>query len=201
MDPATRSRLFEPFFTTKGPGKGTGLGLASVYGIVKQSGGYIYADSAPGQGTTFRIYLPRPDGLSTLSGKPAAAAARGPRGTETVLLVEDEESVRAAMRDALRSHGYTVLEAGNGVEALEVCGQHRGKVQVLVSDVVMPRMGGRELAERLKGLYPGLRVLLVSGYTEDAAIRHGVQVAETAFLQKPFTPGALARKVREVLDR
>jgi two-component system cell cycle sensor histidine kinase/response regulator CckA len=191
--------IFEPFFTTKEQGKGTGLGLATVYGIVKQSGGYVEVDSAPDRGTTFRIYLPRVDVAAPAlerSSRPSAAAG----GTETVLLVEDEEGVRELARDILRASGYTIIEARNGSEALLLSERHQGPLDLLLTDVVMPRMSGRELAERLAPLRPSMSVLYMSGYTDGAVIRHGVLGADTAFLQKPFTPATLVQRVRETLD-
>jgi two-component system cell cycle sensor histidine kinase/response regulator CckA len=199
MDGLTKAHLFEPFFTTKGPGKGTGLGLATVYGIVTQSGGAIHVESEPGQGATFTIDLPRVDApvdMRTDAGAPAAA----PHGSETVLLVEDELEVRGLARDVLHQQGYTVLEAADGDQALEIGRKHRGPIHLLVTDVVMPQMGGRELADRLMGPRPETRVLYVSGYTDDAILRKGVSETGTAFLPKPFTASALAHKVREVLD-
>jgi CheY-like chemotaxis protein len=199
MDKATLARIWEPFFTTKQPGKGTGLGLAMVYGIVQQSGGHVAVQSEPGQGTTFEVYLPRAEEVRRM-GKSHAGSAGMPPGSETVLLVEDEEAVRSLTRNALRRCGYTLLEAGDGEEALRVAAQHGGRIDLLVTDVVMPRMGGRELSERLVELHPGARVLFLSGYTDDEVVRHGVQEDEVAFLQKPFTPSALAIMVRTVLD-
>jgi len=194
-----QAHIFEPFFTTKEQGKGTGLGLATVYGIVKQSGGYVEVNSESDQGTTFRIYLPRLDAAATTVDRSTrSTAAAG--GTETILLVEDEEGVRELARDILRASGYTVLEARNGNEALLLCERHQGRLDLLLTDVVMPRMSGRELAERLGPLRPDLSVLYMSGYTDDAVIRHGVLGAGTAFLQKPFTPAALVQRVRETLD-
>jgi CheY-like chemotaxis protein len=199
MTPEIQAHIFEPFFTTKGPGKGTGLGLATVYGIVKQSGGYIYLYSVPGHGTTFKIYLPAVERQST--GKSLHGVKLMPHGTETILLVEDEDAVRAVSRFALQTFGYKVLEANRPAEAIRLCEQHPGPIELLVTDIVMPEMGGRSLAERIGELRPGIKVLYVSGYTDDAVVRHGVLQADVAFLQKPFTPTSLAIKVREVLDK
>ncbi len=180
-------------------GKGTGLGLATVYGIVKQSQGFIYVYSEPGRGTSFKIYLPRAETVTPprLS-RPAPAAAPG--GGETVLLVEDEEAVRTLTRHVLEMKGYHVIEAGDGQEALRRADHYDAPIHLLVTDVVMPHLGGRELADRLTRLRPDLRLLYLSGYTDDAVVRHGVLEAEVAFLQKPFTPNDLALKVRQVLD-
>ena len=199
MDVETRARLFEPFFTTKERGKGTGLGLATVYGIVQQSGGHIWVYSEPGHGTVFKIYLPRLPEPSP-EGEPTATPRPLPAGSETVLLVEDETMVRDLLRGMLERHGYRVLTAQSGEEALEVAAAHPGPLHLLVTDVVMKGIGGPELAGRLQPLHPGLRVLHISGYTDDAVLRHGVREGLTAFLQKPFTIEALVVKVREVLD-
>ncbi|PYP33925.1 MAG: hybrid sensor histidine kinase/response regulator [Gemmatimonadetes bacterium] len=200
MSDEVQSHLFEPFFTTKEKGKGTGLGLATVYGIVKQSGGYIWVYTEPGHGTTFKIYLPR------VAGAPAQRAS-GPKaspvgaGTETVLLAEDEAAVRAVARHALERQGYTVLEASSGEAALDLAERHSGRIHLLLTDVIMPGMNGRALALRLSELRPDLRVVYMSGYTEEAITRHGVLEPGLTYVQKPFTPEGLARKVREVLDR
>ena len=199
MDAKTQAHIFEPFFTTKEVGKGTGLGLATVYGIVKQSEGYILVESVPGLGTTFTIYLPRvEEDAAPVPASPAPAVL--PRGTETILLVEDDPELRALALDILRGSGYTVLEARQGNEALLVLERHAGPIHLLVTDVVMPQMGGRALAERLASLRPEMKVLYVSGYSEAAIAQHGVLDPGTAFMAKPFTADELTRKIREVLD-
>jgi CheY-like chemotaxis protein len=199
MSPEVKAHLFEPYFTTKEVGKGTGLGLAVVHGVVSQSGGRVEVDSEPGRGASFQIYLPR----AQPTGHPATSVAEeraAPRGSETVLLVEDAQAVREVNRRILVRGGYAVLEAGDGQEALRVAGQHRGPIHLLLTDVVMPGLGGRQLVEQLSALHPEMKVLYVSGYPDDAVLRHGVREGEVHFLQKPFSPSALARKVREVLD-
>jgi CheY-like chemotaxis protein len=200
MDAEVQSHLFEPFFTTKAAGKGTGLGLATCYGIVKQHGGSIGVYSEVGHGTTFKIYLPR------IIPPTEEIAHRNEingllRGVETVLLVEDEVAVRALAARVLRAQGYTVLEAANGDEALALA-QDRGETEIdlLLTDVIMPQIGGRELAARLAMLIPTVKILYMSGYTDDAIVHHGRLEPGTVFLHKPFSPAALARKVREVLD-
>jgi len=199
MDAQTQTRAFEPFFTTKERGKGTGLGLSTVYGIVEQSGGFISLYSEPGKGTVFKICFPRVDETGEPASK-APASAEVPCGTETVLLVEDEPAIRSLLAGALRQVGYHVLEAKHGVEALLIGSQHDGSVELLLTDVVMPQMNGRELAEQLATVRPGLKVLYMSAYTDDAVILRGVVQSGAAFLQKPFSMEALARRVREVLD-
>jgi PAS domain S-box-containing protein len=201
MDEQTRSRVFEPFFTTKGPGKGTGLGLATVYGIVKQSGGDIRLYSECGHGTSFKIYLPRVAEQVTAPAEARSAPTAVPRGDETVLLVEDEPEVRDLAREILEASGYTVLQACDPAEALLMAERHAGAIHLLLTDVIMPRQSGRALAERLRPLRPELQVLYMSGYTNEAIARHGVLEPDTVFIQKPFTPAALGRKVRETLDR
>jgi len=199
MDETTQAHLFEPFFTTKEVGKGTGLGLATVYGIVKQSGGYIWVYSEAGHGTTVKIYLPRVPGVAE-SPVPAPEPQRVRGGDETVLLVEDAAPVRTLARRSLEARGYRVLEAADGPSALQLSARHLEGIDILVTDVVMPGMSGRELAERLAPERPSMKVLYTSGYTDDAMVRQGVLSAGVAFLQKPFVPDTLARKVREVLD-
>jgi PAS domain S-box-containing protein len=199
MDKETQEHIFEPFFTTKEQGKGTGLGLSTVYGIVKQSGGSIWVYSEPGRGTTFKIYLPRVE-EPTESVEPDTARARLPNGTETILLVEDEAGVRSLARASLQVYGYRVLEAANGDEAIRIFDRRQDAIHLLVTDMVMPGMDGRALSERLSARLPGLKVLYLSGYAEGAIVHNGVLNAGMAFLQKPFTPLSLARKVRAVLD-
>ena len=199
MDEATRVRIFEPFFTTKEVGKGTGLGLATVHGIVKQSGGSIEVYSEIGQGTAFKIYLPRL-AKKAGSGEILRREIIMPRGTETILLTEDEDGVRGFVRLVLESFGYKVLAARRGAEAVQICQQHSGPIHLLLTDVVMPQMSGRQLAEQVRGLHPKMAVLYMSGYTDDAVVRHGVLQSGMAFLQKPLTLMMMAKKVREVLD-
>jgi two-component system cell cycle sensor histidine kinase/response regulator CckA len=192
-------RIFEPFFTTKEHGKGTGLGLSMVYGIVKQSGGWIWIDSELGRGTTVKVYFPRDDSPVSANDTPAALVSR--RGTETVLVVEDEESVRKLTSHVLRRHGYEVLEAANAGEALLACEQHPSPIPLVITDIVMPGMSGPDLAERLRTLHPQMKLLFTSGYTDAAVVEHGLSTQTMVFLQKPFTPAELARKVRDVLDQ
>ncbi len=196
MDKATQARIFEPFFTTKEKGKGTGLGLSTVFGIAEQSGGSVWVYSELGNGTTFKVYLPTTDEA------PEAALPKAQivtlRGTETVLLVEDEDQIRNVARGILQRHGYRVIECRNAGEALLTCEQHKGTIHLLLSDVVMPQMSGKQLAVRLAPVRPEMKVLFMSGYTDGALV--GQLATGSAFLQKPLTPGALTRKVREVLD-
>jgi len=199
MDEDVKAHLFEPFFTTKGQAQGTGLGLATVYGVVKQSGGFIWVYSEPGRGTAFKIYFPRkaapPQELEPVPTRESSLAGSG-----TILLVEDEEAVRRLASRVLEARGYTVLSAANGLQALDIVQRHPGAIDLVITDVVMPHMSGRELAEMVRPRRPAAKVLYVSGYTDEAIVRHGVLDAGVLFLQKPFTPDSLARKVKEVLS-
>ncbi|MCB1217852.1 response regulator [bacterium] len=199
MDPETRQHIFEPFFTTKGIGEGTGLGLAMSYGIIRQSGGHISVYTEHGHGTTFRIYLPRTDTLEDTD-DPAEKFSRIPTGEETILLVEDEPGVRRFCRIVLESKGYTVLEAHSAQMALELAGEHERQISLLLTDVIMPQRSGRQLTEDLLLRRPGMKVLYMSGYTDDAVVRHGILRTDVEFLQKPFTASALASTVRRILD-
>ena len=199
MKADVKAHVFEPFFTTKGLGKGTGLGLAVIHGIVKQSKGHIEIDSEVGVGTAVRIFFPAVQDQPSLGKDPNPD--KKPQGTETILFVEDEDSIRAFALLVLRSHGYQVLEASDGREALEVVGRHQGPIDLLATDLVMPNLSGRDLAERLQPRFPHLKVLYMSGYTDDAVVRHGLAEEEVAFLEKPYTPLSLAQKVRQVLDQ
>jgi PAS domain S-box-containing protein len=199
MDVATQARIFEPFFTTKAPGEGTGLGLSTVYGIVQQSGGSVWVYSEQGQGTAFKIYLPRLEEPAGCREPPPLQSAL-PRGSETVLVVEDEEMVRKLACELLRMQNYTVLAAANAIEALQLCEAYPKPIHLILTDVVLPRMSGPELIHRLVRLRPELRVVYMSGYTDNAVVRHGLLHTKVPFLQKPFTLNTLVRKVREVLD-
>ena len=197
MDEATRQRIFEPFFTTKEVGKGTGLGLSTVYGIVQQSDGGLFVYSEPGHGTTFKAYLPLVDELPVAM--PVLDSA-DQSGTETILLVEDEPALRSLTTRILSSAGYTVLDAERGDEALALLAAHDGPVHLMLTDVVMPGMNGRDLATRVAALRPGIRILFASGYTDDTIFRHGVLDDGSRFISKPYAPGELRRKIREVLS-
>src|SRR5260370_8741818 len=195
----TKARIFEPFFTTKEVGKGSGLVVSKVYGIVQQSGGSIWAYSEVGKGTTFRMYLPRVS-EDAQEYKRRTELERAPRGTETILLVEDDETVRKLTHEVLMNYGYEVLDAAHRDAALSVCELYPKTIPLLLTDVVLPRMSGHEVANRLAPLRPEMKVLFMSGYTEDAIVHHRVLDADTPFIQKPFAPDALAQKVRDVLD-
>jgi len=199
IDADVQAHIFEPFFTTKEIGKGAGLGLATVLGIVEQSGGAIRCESEPDRGTVFTIFLPAVAEAAPTPAPSAGGMDKAPRGSEVILLVEDEEMVRGLARMILETSGYVVLEASNGREGLTMCETNEGPIDLLLSDVVMPELSGRELAEQAVKLRPGMKVLFMSGYTQDVILKEGVQKG-TAFLQKPFTPVELAQKVRETLD-
>jgi two-component system, cell cycle sensor histidine kinase and response regulator CckA len=201
MDEATRSRIFEPFFTTKGLGKGTGLGLSTVFGIVQQSGGTLDVESEVGRGTTFKVYFPRatqPRHRPTKSTAPDDTSSL--RGSETILLVEDDNLVRALARTLLKDAGYQVLEAANAELALALAEGYSGPIHLLLTDVVLPRLGGRQLADQLGALLPETKVLFISGYTNDSILRHGVVDSAVELLQKPFTRVSLLQRVRGILD-
>ena len=199
MDRDTREHLFEPFFTTKEPGRGTGLGLATVYGIVKQSGGHVWVYSEPGWGTTFKVYFPRYGDVAE-PGRPALEAGAAPGGTETILVVEDDEMIRSLIRDILESTGYRVLVADDPESGMKLIGEQQDEIHLLLTDLVLPGMSGRELVDRVSKLKPEMRVLFMSGYSDEAVARHGILEPGLAFLQKPFSRDGLVRKVREVLD-
>jgi len=198
MDNETQARIFEPFFTTKQPGQGTGLGLSMVYGFVKQSGGYVWVYSEVGRGTTFKIYLPRV--TDSVDETATVVSVASPRGKETILFAEDEESVREIISGFLESKGYQVLTAPDGVSAKEIAKSHKGEIDLLLSDIVMPKKSGRELAEDLRRIFPRLKVLFISGYTGDFVVRNSILESGAAFVQKPFSMQSLAKKIREVLD-
>jgi hypothetical protein len=198
MDEVTQARLFEPFFTTKASGRGTGLGLSTVFGIVKQSGGNLDVYSVPGRGTSVKIYLPRIDQAALVEAESPNKGVK--RGSETVLLVEDDEMVRHLVRESLVRVGYKVLDTSDPLEARRIAEKYRGTIHLLITDVVMPKVSGRELAEELATRRRTMKVLYMSGYTDNAIVNTGILHKEVSFLQKPFTPAALTEKVRQVLD-
>jgi CheY-like chemotaxis protein len=200
MDPATRSRIFEPFFTTKEPGKGTGLGLSTVYGIVKQSGGHIWVYSEVGRGTTFKLYFPPHYGASRAVAVERAAPLPALASGATILLVEDERPVRSTVRRLLERHGYQVLEAANGLDALELVTSRGGEINLVLSDMVMPGMGGVELAGRVRTMAPKLPVLLMTGYTEEAISRAGERPLDEHIIEKPFTLTTMLQKVSAAMN-
>jgi CheY-like chemotaxis protein len=198
MDAATKARLFEPFFTTKGAGKGTGLGLSTVFGIVRQSGGSIDVYSEPGRGTCVKVYLPCVDGPAVIASQDGRDTAAP--GSETILLVEDDEMVRNLVRETLEGQGYTILDAAGPKEAHRMAERFQGAIHLMITDVVMPKASGRDLAQQLTSCRPDMKVLYMSGYTDGAILNSGLLRKEVAFLQKPFMPAALAAMVREVLE-
>jgi CheY-like chemotaxis protein len=198
--PEHLSHIFEPFYTTKAEGKGTGLGLATVYGIVKQNGGFIWVYSEPGLGTTFKIYLPRVKKEAGTAKSTAKPVQEAPRGVETILLVEDENAVRQSTGQFLRLNGYTIVEAKDGEDALRVARSYSGTIDMMITDVVMPHLGGAKLAAQLASTRPAMKVLFVSGYAETTVLRHGAIDVTNSFLQKPFGLKSLAVKIRQVLD-
>jgi two-component system cell cycle sensor histidine kinase/response regulator CckA len=200
MDAATQARIFEPFFTTKDRGEGTGLGLATVYGIVKQSRGSIWIYSEVGHGTTFKIYLPCVETTEQVAPPGPRVASAAVHGNETILVADDQRGIRAVIRAALIRYGYTVLLASDGVEALRIVSEHADPIHLLLTDVVMPAMSGCELVSRMRHTHPNVKVLYTSGYTDDAIVRHGILEPDAQFLEKPFTPQALVKRIREVLD-
>jgi CheY-like chemotaxis protein len=199
MDQATKARIFEPFFTTKEPGKGTGLGLSTVYGIVKQSKGYLLVDSEPGKGAGFTMFFPIVSGSVAKIPAPAPIR-RPPRGSETILMVEDEGSLRAIVSDTLRASGYRVLEADDGLRAIELSDDTAERIDLLLTDVILPGLSGRSVAERLRATRPRMKVIYMSGYTDDFIAEHGVVSPHTVLLEKPFAIALLLLKVRETLD-
>jgi CheY-like chemotaxis protein len=200
MDKETQKNIFDPFYTTKGQGKGTGLGLSTIYGIVKQNNGFIWVYSEPGQGSTFKIYLPKVKEYVKGEEKEQTPVIKLD-GSETVLIVEDDDSLRKLAQKFLQSYGYRVLAAENGEDALRISKEHEGPIDLLITDVVMPKMNGKETAERLQPLYPRMKIIYMSGYTDDSIVHHGVLAPGLNFIEKPFSPKGLACKMREVLDK